>query len=61
MVESKWRHHGVRVVHANELDVNTAQTPGMNRAAAITTARTGAEPSLVLACRATERDSICPG
>src|SRR3982751_6759750 len=40
---SKWKHHGVRVVHANELDINTAQTPGMNRAAAITTARTGAE------------------
>ena len=31
--ESKWRHHGVRVVHADELDVNTPQTPGMNRAA----------------------------
>ena len=40
---TKWKHHGVRVVHANELDVNTAQTPGMNRAAAITTARAGAE------------------
>jgi uncharacterized RmlC-like cupin family protein len=40
---NKWRLHGVRVVHANELDVNTAQTPGMNRAAAITTARAGAE------------------
>jgi uncharacterized RmlC-like cupin family protein len=37
--ESKWRYHGVRVVHGNELDVNTAQTPGMNRAAAITHAR----------------------
>ena len=41
--QSKWRHHGVRVVHANELDVNTAQTPGMNRAAAITAAHAGAE------------------
>src|SRR5216117_2277007 len=41
--ESKWRHRGVRVVHANELDINTAQTPGMNRAAAITNARMGAE------------------
>jgi uncharacterized RmlC-like cupin family protein len=40
---SKWRLHGVRVVHSNELDTNTAQTPGMNRAAAITTARAGAE------------------
>src|SRR5581483_3224888 len=40
---TKWRLHGVRVVHSNELDVNTAQTPGMNRAAAITAARAGAE------------------
>ena len=37
--ESNWKFHGVRVVHANELDINTAQTPGMNRAAAITYAR----------------------
>ena len=43
MSETKWRLHGVRVVHANELDINTAQTPGMNRAAAITNARMGAE------------------
>jgi uncharacterized RmlC-like cupin family protein len=43
MTESKWKHSGVRVVHADELDVNTAQTPGMNRAAAITHARAGAE------------------
>ena len=41
--ETKWRQHGVRVVHGNELDANTPQTPGMNRAAAITHARTGAE------------------
>jgi uncharacterized RmlC-like cupin family protein len=41
--ESKWRLHGVRVVHAHELDINTPQTPGMNRAAAITAARGGAE------------------
>jgi uncharacterized RmlC-like cupin family protein len=41
--ESDWRLHGVRVVHADELDVNTPQTPGMNRAAAITAARAGAE------------------
>ena len=38
-----WRLDGVRVVHADELDVNTPQTPGMNRAAAITAARAGAE------------------
>src|SRR5271157_3784827 len=39
----RWRLDGVRVVHANDLDVNTPQTPGMNRAAAITAARVGAE------------------
>jgi uncharacterized RmlC-like cupin family protein len=39
----EWRYHGVRVVKSGELDVNTAQTPGMHRAAAITQARTGAE------------------
>ena len=38
-----WRKHGVRVVKSTELDVNTPQSPGMNRAAAITPARTGAE------------------
>ena len=38
-----WREHGVRVVKSAELDVNTPQSPGMNRAAAITHARTGAE------------------
>ena len=41
--EPKWRLHGVRVVHAGELDTNTAQTPGMNRAAAIDLARVGAQ------------------
>jgi uncharacterized RmlC-like cupin family protein len=41
--DPKWRTDGVRVVHSNELDINTAQTPGMNRAAAITHARVGAE------------------
>ena len=38
-----WRHHGVRVIPSSALDPNTAQTPGMNRLAAITHARTGAE------------------
>ena len=38
-----WRMTGIRVVHADELDVNTPQTPGMNRAAAINAARAGAE------------------
>jgi uncharacterized RmlC-like cupin family protein len=41
--ESKWKFHGVRVVKSTELDSNTAQTAGMNRAAAITNARAGAE------------------
>ena len=37
-----WKEHGVRIVRAGELDTNTPQTPGMNRAAAITHARSGA-------------------
>ena len=38
-----WRTHGVRIVKGDELDINTPQTPGMNRAAAITYARAGAQ------------------
>jgi uncharacterized RmlC-like cupin family protein len=38
-----WKTQGIRIVRAGELDTNTAQTPGMSRAAAITHARTGAE------------------
>ena len=38
-----WKHGGVRVIPAGQLDPNTAQTPGMNRAAAINFARVGAE------------------
>lgn len=38
-----WRNHGVRVVHSDELDTNTPQTPGMHRAAAVNHARAGAE------------------
>ena len=41
--QTDWRQNGVRVVHADELDPNTPQTPGMSRAAAIDTARAGAE------------------
>jgi len=41
--DPKWKFDGVRVVKSSELDINTPQTPGMNRAAAITNARTGAE------------------
>ena len=37
-----WRDHGVRIVSSDSLDLNTPQTPGMTRAAAITHARTGA-------------------
>ena len=38
-----WRQRGVRVIPANSLDRNTAQTPGMSRAAAVNFARVGAE------------------
>ena len=38
-----WRTDGVRVVRADALDPNTPQTPGMNRAAAISAARCQAE------------------
>ena len=38
-----WRTNGVRIVRGDELDLNTPQTPGMTRAAAITHARTGAQ------------------
>jgi uncharacterized RmlC-like cupin family protein len=38
-----WKEHGVKIVHAEELDMNTPQTSGMTRAAAITHARSGAE------------------
>ena len=40
---SRWKHHGVRVVHGHELDPNVPQTKGMSRAAAINFARVGAE------------------
>ncbi len=38
-----WRLNGVRVIKGDQLDTNTAQTPGMNRAAAINAARVGAQ------------------
>lgn len=38
-----WRHNGVRVIKGSQLDPNSAQTPGMNRAAAINAARVGAQ------------------
>jgi uncharacterized RmlC-like cupin family protein len=37
-----WRPHGVRIVRRDELDLNTPQTPGMTRAAAVTYATAGA-------------------
>jgi uncharacterized RmlC-like cupin family protein len=43
MSDPKWKHDGVRVIPANALDGNTAQTPGMDRKAAINTARVGAQ------------------
>jgi len=41
--DSDWKHDGVRVIPGDQLDPNTASTPGMNRAAAINFARVGAE------------------
>lgn len=38
-----WRLHGVQVIPGDQLDGNTAQTTGMNRAAAINFARVGAK------------------
>ncbi len=38
-----WKTDGVKVIPKDSLDANTAQTPGMNRAAAITFARVGAQ------------------
>src|ERR1700709_1819980 len=38
-----WKHDGVRVIPGSSLDGNTAQTPGMDRKAAINFARAGAQ------------------
>ena len=38
-----WRDNGVKIIPSDKLDMNTPQTSGMTRAAAITHARTGAE------------------
>ncbi len=43
MTDERWKNNGIRLLHADQLDTNTAQTPGMNRAAAITTATAGAQ------------------
>lgn len=39
---TNWREQGIRIVHSDQLDLNTPQTPGMTRAAAINHATTGA-------------------
>ena len=41
--DPRWKHDGIRVVPGNQLDANTAQTPGMDRKAAINFARVGAQ------------------
>jgi uncharacterized RmlC-like cupin family protein len=41
--EGKWKYDGVRVIPGGSLDTNTAQTPGMDRKAAIAYARVGAQ------------------
>ena len=41
--DERWKHDGVRVISGTELDPNTPQTPGMDRKAAITFARVGAQ------------------
>jgi uncharacterized RmlC-like cupin family protein len=38
-----WKANGVKVIPRDSLDPNTAQTPGMDRAAAINFARVGAQ------------------
>src|SRR4030095_4176824 len=43
MTEPKWKRDGVRVIPGHSLDSNTAQTPGMDRKAAINLARAGAQ------------------
>ena len=41
--EDSWRLSGVRVVRGDQLDRNTPQTPGMDRAAAINAVTAGAQ------------------
>ena len=40
---NRWKHGGVQVIPGDQLDTNTPQTPGMNRAAAINLVRAGAK------------------
>lgn len=39
---SDWKKNGVRIIHADQFDSNTPQTPGMTRAAAINREMAGA-------------------
>jgi uncharacterized RmlC-like cupin family protein len=41
--DERWKHDGVRVIPGTELDPDTAQTPGMDRKAAVNFARVGAQ------------------
>ena len=43
MTDTDWRDHGVAIIPRDDLDANTPQTPGMSRAAAISSARVGAQ------------------
>lgn len=43
MAAPDWKNNGVKVIPAGTLDPDTAQTPGMSRAAAINYARAGAQ------------------
>lgn len=43
MPTDEWKTSGVRVIPGDQLDGNTAQTPGMDRKAAINYARVGAQ------------------
>jgi uncharacterized RmlC-like cupin family protein len=43
MTAEHWKNDGVRVIPGNQLDASTAQTPGMDRKAAINFARVGAQ------------------
>jgi uncharacterized RmlC-like cupin family protein len=38
-----WKNQGLRIIRSGELDANTPQTPGMNRAEAISHARVSAQ------------------
>jgi len=42
-ISKDWKHQGVQVIAGDNLDSNTAQTPGMDRKAAINFARVGAQ------------------